>query len=168
MARIYLGLGTNLGERRGNLSLALERLAQRMIIENVSSVYETDPVGYDKQPLYLNAVISAKTDLLPLELLSFVKTIEMDFGRKPSFRNAPRPIDIDILLYDNLIVQTEKLIIPHPRITERVFMLVPLLEIAPDIIDPVSCRPYIDLLPENHGSQGIRLLEGICLNLRTK
>ncbi len=104
----------------------------------MSSVYETEPVYYKEQPLYLNAVLSAVTELEPSDLLRFVKGIESDLGRQPSFRNAPRLIDIDILFYGDRVVQTAELTIPHPRIAERAFVLVPLAEIAPGLVHPVT------------------------------
>jgi len=155
-ATIYLGLGSNLGDRMGSLTMALERLSQRVTIREISSVYETEPLGFKEQPLFLNAVVSAMTELDPFELLRFIKQIESDLGRKPGFRNAPRPIDIDILFYGDLVTQTPELTIPHPGVAERAFVLVPLVEIAPEFVHPVRQRKVDDLLAEVNGLDGVR------------
>lgn len=143
---VYLALGSNLGDRVGNLRAAVECLSYKVNIKKISSVYETEPVYYKEQPLYLNAVLSALTELEPSDLLRFVKGIESDMGRKPTFRNAPRLIDIDILFYGERVIQTEELIIPHPGIAERAFVLAPLAEIAPDLVHPVTHGKVKDLL----------------------
>jgi 2-amino-4-hydroxy-6-hydroxymethyldihydropteridine diphosphokinase len=138
------------------MTSAVERLSQKMTIKNLSSIYETEPVYYKEQPLYLNAVLSAVTELDPFELLNFVKSIESDLGRQPSFRNAPRTIDIDILFYGDQVVQTEELAIPHPRIAERAFVLVPLAEIAPALVHPLLQKRVSELLAVVEGVDGVR------------
>jgi len=138
VARVYLGLGANLGDREANLKKALRLLAARLKVEKVSSFYETEPAGYADQPRFLNAVCQAATDLEPLKLLHFAKDVERKMGRKRTFRNAPRLIDIDILLYDDKVMETPELTTPHPRLVERAFVLVPLAEIAPGIRHPVT------------------------------
>jgi GTP cyclohydrolase-4 len=143
---VYLALGANIGDRRGNLAAALQRLREVMEIEIISSIYETDPVGYIDQPRFLNIVCRGKTWLQAENLLKYAKEIEFAIGRRPSFRNGPRPIDIDILLYDDLKLQQEHLTIPHPRMRERAFVLAPLSEIAPEVIDPVSGKTAQELL----------------------
>jgi len=160
---IYLALGSNLGDRMGNLTSAVERLSQKVNIKKVSSVYETEPVYYKEQPLYLNAVLSAVTELEPSDLLRFVKGIESDLGRQPGFRNAPRLIDIDILFYGNKVVQTEELAIPHPDIAERAFVLVPLAEIAPGLVHPVIHKKVKDLLLMVDGMCGVKKIGGLSL-----
>ena len=134
--RVFLGLGSNLGDRHRNLQEALVRLAAFVKLSQVSSVYETAPWGYKDQPEFLNAVCSGDTDLSPRRLLQEAKAIEAALGRTPSFPNAPRPIDIDILFYDDLVSQEPDLVIPHPRLAERTFVLAPLAEIAPDLVHP--------------------------------
>ena len=146
MAAIYLGLGSNLGDRKQNLAQALDMLAQKVKMEQVSSVYETEPVGYEQQPLFLNAACLISTDLTPEELLNLAKEVESKLGRVPGFPNAPRPIDIDILFYDDMVVKSESLTIPHPRLAERAFVLVPLAEIAPAKVHPESGRTVGELL----------------------
>jgi 2-amino-4-hydroxy-6-hydroxymethyldihydropteridine diphosphokinase len=143
---VYLALGSNLGNRQENLSTALQRLREVVDIHKISSVYETEPVGYLDQPRFLNLVCYGQTAASPDELLCNTKTIEKALGREPSFRNAPRPIDIDILLYNELCLATEDLILPHPRMSERAFVLVPLAEIAPTALDPVSRKTAQELL----------------------
>jgi len=143
---VYLALGSNIGDRQKHLSAALQKLREVVDIYKFSSVYETEPVEYLDQPRFLNMVCYGQTAASPHGLLYSAKTIEEALGREPSFRNAPRPIDIDILLYDNLCLATEQLTIPHPRISERAFVLVPLVEIAPTVTEPVSGKTAQELL----------------------
>lgn len=133
---VYLALGSNLGDRCNNLRLALEKLSEKVTIIKASSVYETPPWGYVEQPAFYNQVLYGKTLLTPSELLTFVKEIEENMGRVKNFQNGPRLIDIDILLFAEEMVNTENLVIPHPRMVERAFVLLPLSEIEPDIIIP--------------------------------
>jgi len=155
MSTVYLGLGTNLGDRKQNLTQALELLSQHMVIENVSSVYETEPVGFEEQPLFLNAVCRVTTQLKPEQLLRLAKKIEAELGRKPGPPNAPRPLDIDILLHGKQVISTQDLIVPHPRLAERAFVLVPLAEIAPDFIHPVSKKTVMQMLHELGAITGV-------------
>jgi 2-amino-4-hydroxy-6-hydroxymethyldihydropteridine diphosphokinase len=136
MPRVWLGLGTNLGDRAAHLSTALDSLRAIGRVEAVSSVYESEPVGFRDQPDFWNLVIRVQTDREPEEILGVAKEIEHEMGRRPSFRNAPRPIDIDLLLYDGRLVATPTLIIPHPRLTERAFVLRPLVELDPGLRHP--------------------------------
>jgi 2-amino-4-hydroxy-6-hydroxymethyldihydropteridine diphosphokinase len=132
----YLGLGTNLGDRLANLTAARLALASQVEIQAVSRIYESEPWGYREQPDFLNQVLKGSTDLTPMDLLSFLKQIEHDLGRRPNFRNGPRPIDIDILFFDDLIMSDGRLTLPHPDMDKRAFVLVPLADIAPDLIHP--------------------------------
>ena len=143
---VYLALGSNLGDRRGNLAAALQQLRDYMEITAVSSIYETEPVGYKNQPRFLNMVCSGKTGLSAQEFLKHTKDIEVAIGRQPTFRNGPRPIDIDIIFYDDLHIIQDDLIVPHERMSERAFVLAPLAEIAPEVVDPVSGKTAQELL----------------------
>jgi len=153
---VYLALGANLGDRMGSIASAVERLSGKVAIRKLSSVYETEPFYFKDQPMFLNAVLSGMTGLDPFELLSFLKGIESDMGRQTSFRNAPRTIDIDILFYGDRIIETLELTIPHPRIAERAFVLVPLAEIAPGLVHPQSQKKVSDMLAEVDGVNGVR------------
>jgi 2-amino-4-hydroxy-6-hydroxymethyldihydropteridine diphosphokinase len=148
------------------MTSAAERLSQKMTIKKLSSIYETEPVYYKEQPLYLNAVLSAVTELDPFELLNFVKSIESDLGRQHSFRNAPRTIDIDILFYGGKVIETPELIIPHPRIAERAFVLAPLAEIAPGLVHPVTHKKVKDLLSVVDGLDGVKRMGKLSLKKR--
>lgn len=157
MAIAYLGLGSNLGNREENLTRSLKLLAEKVKVGQVSSFYETEPQGFKEQNFFLNAVCRVSTDLKPLELLALVKKIESKMGRKPSFRSAPREIDIDILLYDDLKLDTPTLTIPHPRMAQRAFVLVPLAEIAPELVEPVAGKSITRLLAEAEGKEGVKM-----------
>ncbi len=143
---VYLALGSNLGDRRGHLSAAIQQLREIMDVSAVSSVYETEPIGYLEQPRFLNMVCSGTTQLSAQELLKYAKGIEATLGRQTTVRNGPRPIDIDIIFFDDLCLMEDNLTVPHPRMAERAFVLVPLAEIAPDLIDPVSGQTIEKLL----------------------
>lgn len=139
MALAYLGLGSNLGDRRANLAAAIRRLnLPGMRVTGVSSIYETEPVGWTPEPVpaYLNCVVRIHTDLGPEQLLQHAKAVEDAGGRVPTFRWGPRTIDVDVLLYDNLAVSTPALTIPHPRMRERAFVLAPLAELDGDLVFP--------------------------------
>jgi len=133
---VTLALGSNLGDRCANLYQALKEISAQVSIIKTSSLYETPPWGYIEQSVFLNQVISGKTTLNPLELLAFIKSIEQEMGRVKSFQNGPRLIDIDILLFGEQMINTVDLVIPHPRMLERGFVLLPLAEIEPELIIP--------------------------------
>jgi 2-amino-4-hydroxy-6-hydroxymethyldihydropteridine diphosphokinase len=154
--QVYLGIGSNLGDRQANIEKALKLLNERLQIELVSSIYETKPMGYVEQPKFLNAVCRGQTELGPLQLLSLVKGIEASLGRVSSFPNAPRTIDLDIIFYGDMIMQTPELTIPHPRLEKRAFVLIPLLEIAPDLSHPVSGESVKDLTARVQRREGIK------------
>jgi len=143
---IYLSLGSNIGDREGNLEAAVERLAGEMRILRVSPIYETEPVDYTAQGWFLNVVVEAETALFPLQLLARIHKIERALGRVRAAPKGPRTIDIDILFYGSTVMRTATLEIPHPRIAERRFVLVPLADLAPALRHPVSHRTVRELL----------------------
>lgn len=139
LATVYLGIGSNVGDREANVQKALGLLKEHEDIQvlSVSSLFETEPQGGPSQGKFLNGTIQIKTDLMPLELLSQLKMIERRLGRIKSEPNSPRPMDLDILFYDDVVIREGKnLKIPHPRLAERRFVLEPLAQIAPDFVHP--------------------------------
>jgi 2-amino-4-hydroxy-6-hydroxymethyldihydropteridine diphosphokinase len=154
-ARVYLGLGANIGDRVGQLRRGLRSLAPDVTIEAVSPLYETEPVGVADQPPFLNAVCSAWTALDPHALLSRLKSIEYEVGRRPGPRWGPRPLDLDILVYGNEVVAAPDLQIPHQRMAERAFVLCPFADLAPDLHVPGLGRTVRELLGQV-SAEGVR------------
>jgi 2-amino-4-hydroxy-6-hydroxymethyldihydropteridine diphosphokinase len=150
----YLSLGSNMGDRQGNLERAIDLLSQRLKVTSVSSIYDTEPVGDINQPRFLNLACQVHTRLAPEALLALAKGIESKLGRTGK-SGAPRPIDIDILFYGDQIVRTPELTIPHPKLTRRAFVLVPMAEIAPNFSHPVSGKTVSELLAEVTETQGV-------------
>lgn len=142
----YLALGSNLGNRLSHLKNAISNLTPQMEVKKKSLVYETPPWGHADQPHFLNQVVMVHTYMEPENLLSHIKRLETVLGREPSFENGPRVIDIDILFYDDVIIDSPPLVIPHPRLHQRGFVLVPLNEIEPELVHPVLGKSIGDLL----------------------
>ena len=134
---VYLSIGSNLGDRLANIQSAITSLSECVQPLAQSSVYETEPWGFSDQPKFFNLALKGETELSPLDLLTYLKGIETSMGRTETFRYGPRIIDLDILFYDDLVMESAELTIPHPRIAERAFVLVPLAEIAADLCHPV-------------------------------
>ena len=143
---VYLALGSNLDNRLANLKQAVAALSPQMEVKARSHVYETPPWGYEDQPRFLNQVIKVQTYLEPEPLLKHLKRLEVTLGRRESFQNGPRLIDIDILFYDDLILNTASLVIPHPRLHERGFVLLPLMDIDPDLVHPANQKSVREML----------------------
>lgn len=145
---VIIGLGTNQGERMVNLASACRSLPPKVQVKQLSPIYETRPWGFTDQPNFLNQVVIAQTELTPSDLLAYLKQLEVSLGRIPTFRNGPRVIDLDILFYDDLIYESPTLSIPHPGVTNRAFVLAPLVDIAPDFSHPVSGKTMRELFVE--------------------
>jgi len=148
MVEAYIALGSNLGDREANIKKAIDALKVRIKIVKASSLYETKPMYIEDQGWFLNCAVEVETDLTPKELLKFLKNIEQKLGRKTVRRNGPRIIDLDILFYADQILKENDLQVPHPKIEERSFVLVPLAEIAPNLIHPVNKKTVADMLSE--------------------
>lgn len=146
MTRVYIALGTNLGDRLGNLERAIAMLSPAVSVLERSPIYDTDPKYVTDQPRFLNMVVAAETDLAPRALLAYLKDIESRMGRKPGERFGPRPIDLDIVFFGDETVDRPDLVIPHPRLAERAFVLRPLADIAASMADPGSGATVAEML----------------------
>ena len=184
MATVYVALGANIGNREANLRTALRGMTRMARVEAVSSLYESEPQGPPQPvlsgvegpvlsgarpersrriegPAYYNAVCRIETGLEPAPLLRFLQSLEQEIGRRPGGpRWGPRPIDLDIILYEERVVEEETLVIPHPRLAERAFVLAPLAEIAPSAVHPVLKQTATVLLDAVAGREGVKLVEG--------
>ncbi len=152
---VYISLGSNLGDRSANLKQAIASLRPQMDIKAKSKIYETPPWGYTEQDKFLNQVVKVKTYLDPEPLLKHLKRLEIALGRKATFHYGPRLIDMDILFYDDLVMETPLLVLPHPHVHERSFVLIPMMDIAPDLVHPVKGKSIRELLALTSAS-GIR------------
>lgn len=154
MKKIFLGLGSNVGDRRATLERGIEALnAPDLRILRVSPIYETEPQGLRGQEWFLNLAVEAETSLFPRQLLQRIRRVEREFGRKRSVPNGPRTLDIDILFFGRSVIQTAELQVPHPRYSERRFVLAPMADLAPDWRDPMSGKNMRYLLDEVKGQK---------------
>ncbi len=160
MALVYISFGSNVGDRLGNIKHGLASISAHpsITITKKSSLYETEPVGYENQDWFLNGVIEIDTQISPDELLNLLKRIEKDVGRRERIRWGPREIDLDILLYGQRCIESPNLTIPHPRLHERGFVLIPLVEIAPQIRHPTLQKTAAELLGELASIKGVKEL----------
>jgi len=159
MVDVFIGLGSNLGDRESNLRRALELLEQRMKLLKVSSLYESEPMYKKDQPWFVNCVAKFETYLTPKELLEYLHEVEKKLGREKNVRYGPRSIDLDILFYGDEIVEKNDLKIPHPKVQERRFVLVPLEELDPDYIHPIYRSSVTTLLANLNSKEIVRKLE---------
>lgn len=157
MNNVFISIGSNIGARHRYLKESIECLKARIdtTVEKVSSIYETEPVGYTDQGNFLNVVIQIHTSLSAEDLLAVCQEIEQTLGRQRTIRWGPRTVDLDILLYNQEKIETEDLIVPHPRMAERAFVLIPLVEIAPEIQNPLNGERYSERLEEQ--DTGVKL-----------
>ncbi|MFC7687648.1 2-amino-4-hydroxy-6-hydroxymethyldihydropteridine diphosphokinase [Ureibacillus sp. GCM10028918] len=157
MNKVYLSLGTNMGEREQNLQLAVQLLKEKphVTVKTISSIYETAPVGYVDQPAFLNIALEIETSHPAMDMLKICQSVENELGRVREIRWGPRIIDLDILLYNNDNIETEQLIVPHPRMFERAFVLVPLLEMANGFQTPQVERAKSSLESMDLAGEGI-------------
>jgi len=144
----FIALGSNIGNRKEYLSLAILLIEKQCIILKKSSIYETDPVGYVDQEKFLNMVVKIKTELVVEELFVFLQDIEKQLGKDIEFKDGPRTIDLDVLFYGDEVIEKKNIMIPHPRLHERLFVLKPLCEIAKDFVHPVLKKDMRTLLQE--------------------
>lgn len=160
MVEVYLGLGSNLGDRRAHLRYALDRLSRSQChVVKVSSLYETEPVDCLGPERYLNAVALVETELAPQDLMSLLLAIEAERGRVRQTRNEARTLDLDILLYGEEVIEEDGLTVPHPRLHERAFVLVPLAEVSPDLEHPTQAAPVCVLARQVSGESTVNQIE---------
>ncbi len=158
MTKVFLGLGSNIGKKEENIYKAVDLLSEKIKNLKMSKFYISKAVGYKNQPDFINAAVKGFTDLSPHELLYYIKSVEKNLGRIYRFHWGPREIDIDILFYGELILENKNLIIPHPRLHERDFVLLPLMDLEPNFIHPVFKKSIRDLYQDLKEKSVIRIL----------
>ena len=157
MAKVYLGLGSNVGNKLTNIKKTVSHLKKILKVKKISPVYKTEPVGYKHQDWFLNCVVEAETHNKALELLNLLKSIEKKLKRKKTIRYGPRIIDIDILFYDDKIIKSKNLQIPHPRMHKRLFVLMPFSKINPNFIHPKYKKTIMELKNKLKNKKGVEL-----------
>jgi len=161
MADVFIGIGSNIGNKEENIRKAIGLIKEKCKILRISSLYETEPIGFKKQDWFLNCAIEIETEFEPLELLNFLQSIEKKMGRVKTIKNGPRIIDLDILFYDNKIINEKGLAVPHPRLHERLFVLEPLKEICSDFVHPVLKKSISELHSLVNKSQFVMQLRNL-------
>lgn len=157
--RVFIGLGSNLGDRVANLREAVRRLGAVLAVERVSNLYVAAPLGYVRHDAFINAVVQGATAVKPMELLRDLQQIERAMGRRIGVEYGPRPIDLDILLFGSMQMETLELTLPHPRLAQRAFVLKPLAELAPDLMHPVMYYTMAQLLQDVDDADQVQLYE---------
>ena len=156
MPEAWVALGCNLGDREMSLRTALRAVGSFCGILRLSSIYETDPVGFADQPAFLNAVVNVATEMDARTLLHRLLQVERDMGRERTLRNGPRAIDLDLLIYDGLVLKEPALEVPHPRLHERRFVLAPLAELVPELVHPARGQTIAELLAQLAAGKWVR------------
>ncbi len=157
MLRVFLGLGSNIGDKEDNINKALALISKLYTVKKKSHLYLTEPVGNITQDWFLNCVVEIQTDVDPKKLLSTLKSIERKLGRTKTVKNGPRTIDIDLLFYGDHILNTMTLVIPHPSIQERLFVLQPMMDIDPNVVHPVFKRSIHQLYHDHLWTEKVTL-----------
>ena len=157
MPRVFLGLGSNIGDKEDHINKALTFISELYTLKKKSHLYLTEPIGNITQDWFLNCVVEIQTDVDPKKLLSTIKSIERKLGRTKTVKNGPRTIDIDILFYGDHILKTKTLVIPHPSIQERLFVLQPMMDIDPGVIHPVFKRSIHQLYHDHLWTEKVTL-----------
>ena len=157
MVKVYLSIGSNVGNKLMNIKKAVNHIKKSLKISRISPIYDTEPVGYKKQGWFLNCAVEAETDMGPFKLLSFLKSIEKRLKRKKMFRYGPRTMDIDIIFYGNKMLKSGKLMIPHPRMHRRLFVLEPLSRISPNFAHPKYKKTIGELKNKLKSKKEVRL-----------
>ena len=159
MSTVYLGLGSNIGNPQDNIDTAIKHISQFAEVVQISSMYTTEPVGYADQDWFVNCCIELNTDISAEKLFSHLQRIEQGMGRVKKILNGPRIIDIDVLLWNDQTIQTDQLVVPHPRMHERAFVLEPLSEIAPNLVHPTLKKSMTQLFDELEDRHQIKKVE---------
>lgn len=166
MVNVFIGIGSNLDDKEENIKKAIELIMEKCEILKISSLYETEPVGYKRQDWFLNCAICTETELKPMELLDFLQSIEKKLGRVRTIKNGPRTIDLDILFYGDKIINEDMLIIPHPRLHERLFVLEPLKELSPNFVHPLLNRSIEELRSRLNSTECVKLAKNFNLLMK--